>query len=94
MTAIMKRILRFLIATLLLGSTTVIAVAGLLYPAQAHEEEFSAGEPGNPKKPARVIRMSMRDGDGKMSFAPDRITVKKKGRANTLHHSQRWRFET
>ena len=34
---------------------------------------FSAGEPGNPKQRARVVEISMREGDGKMLFVPDRI---------------------
>jgi uncharacterized cupredoxin-like copper-binding protein len=39
--------------------------------------QFSAGEPGNPKKPARVVQVSMREGDGKMLFVPDRVEVKR-----------------
>jgi uncharacterized cupredoxin-like copper-binding protein len=73
----MKLVLRTLMATLLLGSATIVAAPGLLHPTQAHEGEFSAGKAGNPKKPARVIRVSMREGDGKMLFAPDRIEVHK-----------------
>lgn len=38
---------------------------------------FSAGEPGNPKRPARVIQVTMREGDGKMLFVPDRVEVKR-----------------
>jgi uncharacterized cupredoxin-like copper-binding protein len=47
--------------------------------ASAHEEHatFSAGEPGNPKKPARVVLVTMREGDGKMIFVPDKVEVKK-----------------
>ena len=35
---------------------------------------FSAGEPGNPKQPARVVMVTMKEGDGKMSYVarPDR----------------------
>jgi uncharacterized cupredoxin-like copper-binding protein len=54
---------------MLVGSMTIAA---------AHDaEHFSAGEPGNPKKPARAVEVVMRDGDGKMTFVPDRISVKK-----------------
>ena len=57
-----------LIAILLLGATA----------AQAHDDHaFSAGEPGNAKKPARVILVTMSEGDGKMLFIPDRIEVRK-----------------
>ena len=38
---------------------------------------FSAGEPGDPKKPARVVQVTMREGDGKMMFVPDRVEVRK-----------------
>ena len=36
---------------------------------------FSAGEPGNPKRPARVVQVVMREGDGKMVFIPERVEV-------------------
>jgi uncharacterized cupredoxin-like copper-binding protein len=48
-------------------------------PASAHEDHgsFSAGEPGNPKKPARVVLVTMRESDGKMMFIPDKVKVRK-----------------
>ena len=48
-------------------------------PASAHEDHgtFSAGQPGDPKKPARVIKVKMFEGSGKMGFAPARIEVRK-----------------
>jgi uncharacterized cupredoxin-like copper-binding protein len=62
------------IALLLTATTAMI-------PALAHEEHgtFSAGEPGDPKKPARTIRVLMIDyGDEKdMRFEPNVITVRK-----------------
>jgi uncharacterized cupredoxin-like copper-binding protein len=59
-------------AALLLGCTA------LATGALAHDETaFSAGEPGNPKKPARVVEVVMREGDGKMMFVPDKIEVRK-----------------
>lgn len=46
--------------------------------AAAHDaEHFSAGVPGNAKKPARVVTVVMTDSDGAMKFAPDRLEVKK-----------------
>ena len=45
--------------------------------ALGHGDEFSAGEPGDPKKPARIVQVLMRDGDGKMVFIPDRLEVRK-----------------
>lgn len=35
------------------------------------------GEPGDPAAPARVVEVAMREGDGKMLFAPDVVTVEK-----------------
>ena len=40
-------------------------------------ETFSAGEPGNPKRPARIVQVTMNEGDGKMMFIPDRVEVKR-----------------
>jgi uncharacterized cupredoxin-like copper-binding protein len=38
---------------------------------------FEAGEPGDAKKSFRTIEILMKDGAGTMSFAPERIEVKK-----------------
>jgi uncharacterized cupredoxin-like copper-binding protein len=47
-------------------------------PAHAHDaKHFSAGEPGNPKRAARVIAITMVEEDGKMLFKPNRIEVKR-----------------
>jgi uncharacterized cupredoxin-like copper-binding protein len=43
----------------------------------AQDEAFSAGEPGNPKKPARIVQVTMTETDGKMLFAPSRIEIRK-----------------
>jgi len=39
-------------------------------PGHAH---FSAGVPGDPRKPARTIEIVMKEGDGKMEYVPSRI---------------------
>ena len=45
--------------------------------AAAHEgEHFSAGVPGDPKKPARTVTVVMSDANG-MKFTPDHVDVKK-----------------
>jgi uncharacterized cupredoxin-like copper-binding protein len=51
----------------------------VLLSAQAHETHahFSAGEPGDPKRPARVVVVSMREADGKMLFVPDRLEIRR-----------------
>jgi uncharacterized cupredoxin-like copper-binding protein len=65
------------LAALLLSVAPVVALAGPGTPGHHHHETFSAGEPGNPKKSARVVQVSMREDDGKMLFVPDRIEVRK-----------------
>ena len=46
--------------------------------ALAHDgSHFSAGQPGDPKKPARTVEVVMREGDGKMMFVPERLEVKR-----------------
>lgn len=53
-------------------------VTGASFAAAAHEgEHFSAGVPGNPKKPARTVTVVMSDSDGTMKFTPDHLDVKK-----------------
>src|SRR5919106_4986038 len=52
------------------------AVAGPGAKGHTHNT-FPAGEPGNPKKPARVVEVVMQEGDGKMLYIPDRIEVKR-----------------
>jgi uncharacterized cupredoxin-like copper-binding protein len=55
----------------------LIALATAAPPATSHEqhghETYSAGEPGNPKKPARTIEVTMSE----MEFSPSRIEVKR-----------------
>ena len=67
-------------------STLVLSLAFLAGPVSAgpgapgHSHEhaaFSAGEPGNPKKPARTVTVVMTDDDGTMRYTPDRLNVKK-----------------
>ena len=65
----MKKLSLIAAAALLLDSTSI---------AVAHDaEHFSAGQPGNPKKPARTVTVIMSDSDGTMRFSPDRLNVKK-----------------
>ena len=61
-----------------LTAASVALFLGAATFAAAHEgEHYSAGVPGNPKKPARVVEVTMRDGEGKMEFVPDHVDVKK-----------------
>jgi len=51
------------------------AWAGTGDPGHKHKT-FSAGTPGDPAKRARTIEVTMREANGSMSFAPDRIEVR------------------
>jgi uncharacterized cupredoxin-like copper-binding protein len=66
-------------AALVLASATAILATNIAtaVSASAHEDHgtFSAGEPGDPNKPARVIRIRMFEGGGKMGYEPARIEV-------------------
>jgi uncharacterized cupredoxin-like copper-binding protein len=76
----------------MLKSHIILTAIGLLFvsagslradagkPGHTHDQvSFSAGEPGDPKKPAQVIQIIMRENvaDGRMLFIPDRIEVRK-----------------
>ncbi|MGD9883429.1 MAG: plastocyanin/azurin family copper-binding protein [Reyranella sp.] len=46
--------------------------------SHSHATEVAYGMPGDPKKPARIVQIVMREtGDGKMEFIPNRIDVRK-----------------
>jgi uncharacterized cupredoxin-like copper-binding protein len=70
-----------------LPSAGVAALAVLLASVPAHAagdhsahapaEAFSSGEPGDAKKPARIVQVTMTEADGKMLFVPSRIEVRK-----------------
>lgn len=59
-----------------LAAAVAACLAGSASAHVGHEEtEF--GKPGDPKKPARIVQVVMREADGKMLYLPDRITVRK-----------------
>ena len=82
----MKRIVILSAASALTLALAVYATLGLR-AASAHTghsaakghttHSFEAGEPGDAKKSFRTIEILMKDGAGTMSFAPERIEVKK-----------------
>jgi uncharacterized cupredoxin-like copper-binding protein len=44
----------------------------------SHVEEAAYGVPGDPKKPARIVQIVMRESDdGKMQFVPNKIEIRK-----------------
>ena len=63
-----------LFATVFLSAS---AWAGAGPAGHSHGEGFSAGEPGDPKKPARIVQVTMGEMDGKMRFMPAKVEVKK-----------------
>ena len=69
----------FLLA--LIAGTTVhgMALAGAgQAPGHGHGDETTFGVPGDPKKPARIIPVAMREtADGRMLFHPNRIEIKR-----------------
>jgi len=69
----------------ILFSTLVLSLASLAGPVSAgpgasghsHDTHFSAGEPGDSKKPARIVQVTANEGSGKMMFIPDRVEIKR-----------------
>ncbi len=69
-----RRLSAGLLAATLLST---IAVAGPGAPGHTHRK-FEAGEPGDAKKPARIVEITMREtDDGKMVFTPNRLEVRR-----------------
>jgi uncharacterized cupredoxin-like copper-binding protein len=66
------------IASAAIGAS-LLQTAGLPQRAMAHSEGnvFAAGEPGDAKRPFRVIEIIMTDGPGTMTYSPSRIEVRK-----------------
>ena len=77
-------------AGLLLTSSAAVTVAF------GHEDHgnFSAGEPGDSKKPTRIVQVTMREEPGKMMFIPNRVEVKKKGNKSALCFETAGRLST
>lgn len=56
----------------------VLMLSAPSFAAPGHSSEQRAyGEPGDPRKPARVVQVTMRETDGKMLFLPDLVQVRK-----------------
>jgi uncharacterized cupredoxin-like copper-binding protein len=69
-----RRSIVFVMVALALALGRWPAVEALAHEAHGH---FSAGEPGNPKKPARTVKIVMREDGDRMAFEPNRIDVRK-----------------
>jgi len=62
---------------LLLSTGAALAGPGAAGHGHGHDDETAYGKPGDSKKPARLIQISMGERDGKMQFIPDRIEVRR-----------------
>jgi len=74
----MNRATSLAAAALLLAASFAAGITTSV-PGRAHEDHghFSAGEPGDPKKPARTVKVRMLEGDKKMVYEPAQIEVRK-----------------
>jgi len=69
-----------LVSALVVGLLSAPALAGPNHkPGEGHSHAGEAvyGKPGDPKKPARIVQVVMREQDGKMLFTPDNLRVRK-----------------
>jgi uncharacterized cupredoxin-like copper-binding protein len=64
-------------ALAVLAFSTTLALAGPGGAGHSHGDDTAYGKPGDPKKPARLIQVTMSEKDGKMAFIPDRIEVRR-----------------
>jgi uncharacterized cupredoxin-like copper-binding protein len=74
------RLQTLLASVLVVGVFSGAALAGPGHkPGEEHgqAEETAYGKPGDPKKPARIVQIVMREADGKMLFLPDKLKVRK-----------------
>src|SRR6516162_9031391 len=58
------------------GQTPRAVGAGARLYAHEGEEHFSAGEPGDPRKPFRVVEVMMQERYGRMSYQPNALEMK------------------
>ncbi len=67
------------IVAVLAAALTAILAAATVGVAYGHgdEHETAYGKPGDPKKPARIVQVVMREQDGRMIFIPDKLRVRK-----------------
>lgn len=73
-----KTLLSAFVTALVTFSFAPSAMAGPGDAGHGHGAEFSAGQPGDPKKPARIVPVTMKETvDGKMVYFPDKVEVKK-----------------
>lgn len=59
------------------GFAAALLAGAFASSAFAHGDNFSAGEPGDPKKSSRPILVTATEKDGRMIFIPDKIEVRR-----------------
>ena len=70
------------IRSIALGAVAALALSATAFAGpggagHGHGDETAYGKPGDPKKPARIVQVSMTERDGKMLFIPDRVEVRR-----------------
>ncbi|MBN9437193.1 hypothetical protein [Bosea sp. (in: a-proteobacteria)] len=70
------------IRSIVLGAAAALALSTVAFAGpggagHGHGDETAYGKPGDPKKKARIVQVSMTERDGKMLFIPDRIEVRR-----------------
>jgi uncharacterized cupredoxin-like copper-binding protein len=74
----MARLIIFAAFVVLSAASSLPSEAGSGPAGHRHDTAgFSSGEPGDAKKPLRVIQVTMQEHDGKMLFVPDRVEIRK-----------------
>ena len=73
---------RTLIASLCVAAAVVATSTRSEVPFSIHafahgNHSFAAGEPGDPKRPFRVVEIVMTDGPGTMAYAPERLEIRR-----------------
>lgn len=63
---------RFILALLL-----PLAMPAAAFADAGHDDDRAYGEPGDPKKPARTVLITMKEGDQKMQFLPNEVKIRK-----------------
>src|SRR5262249_17023389 len=76
----------------LLTSTAAMLAVHIAMPslASAHEDHgsFSAGRPGDPKKPARVVEIKMFEGSGNIGYEPARLELPRAEQVRFVRRSE------
>ena len=63
-------------ATVLVAGLIGLGIVAGPVPVYANQDAFSAGEPGDPTKSARILNVTMKDAGGKLVFDPALVKVR------------------